>query len=683
MDFEQYRKHGKEMVDYIADYLQNIRERRVLPNVKPGYMRHLVPDHAPQMGEDWNQIMDDVERVIMPGITHWQSPYMHAYFPALNSFPSLLGDMLSDAINCIGFTWASSPAATELETIVMDWLGKMIGLPSEFLHSNKQTMGGGVIQTTASDCTFVTLLAARSDAIRRYRANNNDLEDAEVNARLVAYCSDQAHSSVEKAGLIGLVKMRFLPSDENLSLRGSTLQKAIDEDLQAGLIPFYLCATLGTTGACAFDNLKEIGPICDAEGVWMHIDAAYAGTAFLCPEYRKFMLGVEHAQSFAFNPSKWMMVHFDCSAMWVKNSGALHKTFNVDPLYLKHENSGAAIDYMHWQIALSRRFRALKLWFVIRSFGVEGLQKHVREGVRLAQYFEDKVRKDDRFDLPAVRNLGMVVFRLKGDNAKTEELLQAINRSGKLHMVPASIKGNYVIRFTVTSQYTTEKDIDRDWEIIQKTHARLESEETDLLEDEVFEDVHAKEVAKDKEKTTWRKSREFGMSLVLSNVPMSPKVVNGSYAAFFDNMVEFAKEITRTDYAEKPIRLSPRRRIHLRDQSKQQSLDIAPLYANRNHPFFKQGSLDSKVEEILESYSNGGYSIKYPQDLSALAETEQEEFTDTIRVVVPTKGIAGKYDGGKSNGEAGGKMRVQTRDASNGVRLFCKHCGHVVDVDEI
>ncbi|XP_052786150.1 histidine decarboxylase-like [Mya arenaria] len=678
MDFEEYRKHGKEMVDYIADYLKNIRERRVLPNVKPGYMRHLVPDSAPQDGEDWNVIMEDVERVIMPGVTHWQSPHMHAYFPALNSFPSLLGDMLADAINCIGFTWASCPAATELETIVMDWLGKMIGLPSEFLHSNKHAMGGGVIQTTASDCTFVTLLAARSDAIRHYRANNNDLEDAEVNARLVAYCSDQAHSSVEKAGLIGLVKMRFLPSDENLSLRGEILQTAINEDLQAGLIPFYLCATLGTTGACAFDNLREIGPICESEGIWMHIDAAYAGTAFICPEYRKFMTGVEYAQSFAFNPSKWMMVHFDCSAMWVKNSGALHRTFNVDPLYLKHENSGAAIDYMHWQIALSRRFRALKLWFVIRSFGVDGLQKHIREGVRLARYFEEKVKNDPRFEIPAERHLGMVVFRLKGDNAQTEALLQTLNRGGKLHMVPASIKGKYIIRFTVTSTYTLEQDIDRDWNIIKQTYARIVRDDSaESLEDEVFEEAHEKETVKEKEKTSWKKNREFGMSLVLSNVPMSPKFVNGSYAAFFDNMLEFAKEITRTDCTERPIRLSPRRRTHLRDQSKQQTLDIGSLSANRNHPFSKQGSLDSKVEEILESYSNGGYVIKYelyPKDLSALTENEQEENDTVLKIEVPVHTNS-------ATSETTGKKKVETKDASNGVRMFCKHCGHPVDVD--
>ncbi|KAL4216522.1 hypothetical protein ACF0H5_024245 [Mactra antiquata] len=567
---------------------------------------------------------------------------------------------------------ASSPAATELETIVMDWLGKMIGLPSEFLHSNKQTMGGGVIQTTASDCTFVTLLAARSDAIRRYKANNDDLDDAEVNARLVAYCSDQAHSSVEKAGLIGLVKMRFLPSDDKLSLRGDTLQQAINDDLKAGLIPFYLCATVGTTGACAFDNLKEIGPICESEGIWMHIDAAYAGTAFICPEYRKLMAGVEHAQSFAFNPSKWMMVHFDCSAMWVKNSGALHRTFNVDPLYLKHENSGAAIDYMHWQIGLSRRFRSLKLWFVIRSFGVEGLQKHVREGVRLAKYFEEKVRNDTRFEIPAERHLGMVVFRVQGDNARTELLLQRLNRSGKLHMVPAAIKGKYIMRFTVTSQYTTEEDIDRDWKIIKEMLSKILRDESESLDDDVFVETHEKESVKENDKPSWKRSREFGMSLVLSNVvPMSPKLINGSYAAFFDNMVECAKEITSTDFSGRPIRLSPRRRVHLRDQSKQQSLDIGFLSANRNHGCYKQASLDSKVEEILETYSNG----RYPQDLTALHENEETEHHLTLEI--PKSHVI--HENGDTYIE---KKKVETKDASNGVRMFCKHCGHPVDIDD-
>ncbi|XP_061180734.1 histidine decarboxylase-like [Saccostrea echinata] len=627
MDFEEYRLRGKEMVDFIAEYLKTIRSRRVFPDVSPGYMRTLVPEAAPEEGEKWEDIFRDIERVIMPGVTHWQSPYMHAYFPALNSFPSLLGDMLADAIGCLGFTWASSPACTELETIVMDWLGKMIGLPSEFLHSNKQSRGGGVIQLTASDCTFITMLAARTEAFQNYRKIDPNIDEAEINARLVAYCSDQAHSSVEKAGLISLVKMRYLSTDDELSLRGHTLQDAIARDKEDGLIPFYVCATLGTTGACAFDNIKELGEICEKEGLWMHIDAAYAGTAFICPEYRSYMEGIELASSFAFNPSKWMMVHFDCSAMWVKDCRALHRTFNVDPLYLKHENSGAAIDYMHWQIPLSRRFRALKLWFVIRSFGIEGLQKHIREGVRLATKFENLVRKDQRFEIPAARTLGMVVFRLWGENEMTETLLKRLNKSGKVHMVPASLKGKYVIRFTVTSQYTTDQDIERDWKIISDTTTKV-LQDTESEEDEAYsdEEVSSPEV---EEKQFVRvpsiKKREYGMSLLLSNVPMSPKLINGSFAALFDDneaMEEVAKQIS-ADNAEHLIPLSPRRR-KLRDQSKQQSLDQTTMTEYfLSNSYKHQGSLDSKLDEIINNPSFSEMRMNGTQ-MDDVFESEEE-----------------------------------------------------------
>uniref|UniRef100_A0A182QJR3 Histidine decarboxylase n=1 Tax=Anopheles farauti TaxID=69004 RepID=A0A182QJR3_9DIPT len=524
MDFDEYRRRGKEMVDYIADYLQNIRERRVLPDVQPGYMRNLVPESAPLDGERWENIFADIERVIMPGVTHWQSPHMHAYFPALNSFPSLLGDMLADAINCLGFTWASSPACTELESIVMNWLGKMIGLPDSFLHIPGVSMGGGVIQTTASEATLVCLLAGRTMAIRRFHEHTPGLQDAEINARLVAYCSDQAHSSVEKAALIGLVRMRFIEADDQLSLRGDALRDAIEEDIKQGLIPFWVCATLGTTGACAFDHLAEIGEVCACYNVWLHVDAAYAGSAFICPEFRVWLKGIEKADSIAFNPSKWLMVHFDCTAMWVKNSGALHRTFNVEPLYLQHENSGLAIDYMHWQIPLSKRFRALKLWFVLRSFGTRGLQKHIREGVRLAQKFEALVLADHRFEIPAARHLGMVVFRIKGENELTEKLLKRLNHRGHLHAVPASLKGRYVIRFTVTSTYTSNDDILSDWNEIRTVTTELLSELN----------VQVVDRARVPLKDTREKNEAFGSSLLLANSPMSPKIVNGSFAAIFD-----------------------------------------------------------------------------------------------------------------------------------------------------
>ncbi|XP_074661567.1 aromatic-L-amino-acid decarboxylase-like [Tubulanus polymorphus] len=617
MDSTEYRKRGREIVDYIADYLENIRERRVYPDVKPGYLSQLLPDSAPFEGESWDAIFRDFDNAIMPGVTHWKSPHMHAYFPALSSYPSLLGDMLADAVNQIGFTWASSPACTELETIVMDWLGKMIGLPSDFLHVNQETMGGGVIMTTASESTYTCMLAARTDAIRRHRYADpdDDSTDSILNDRLVGYCSEQAHSSVEKCGIIGLVRMRLLPTDEKLALRGKTLREAIISDREEGLIPFFVCATLGTTGACAFDNLKELGPICHEENVWLHIDAAYAGTAFVCPEFRKFLTGVEFANSFAFNPSKWMMVHFDCTALWVKNSKLLHRTFNVEPLYLKHENSGAAIDYMHWQIGLSRRFRSLKLWCVIRSYGVSGLQKHVRESVRMAKLFEMLIRSDDRFEIPADRHMGLVVFRLKGDNQLTELLLKKINKTGQVHMVPAALKGKYVIRFTVTSQDTTQDDIARDWAIIRDaTNAMMgkRAPPDNSLSEKQVEQTTTTTMPATPRQTICKnpldmKKSEFGLSLILSNVPMSPRFVNGSFAAVFDNseiLFEFAKFLSERGFQDQSMVLSPRRK--LRHGNKQYSLDTNLLSGSSK--IYRsalsaghQASFDSKIDKLFEN----------------------------------------------------------------------------------
>nr|XP_029709076.1 histidine decarboxylase-like [Aedes albopictus] len=592
MDFDEYRKRGKEMVDYIADYLQNIRERRVLPDVKPGYMSNLLPESAPLEGEPWQAIFDDVERVIMPGVTHWQSPHMHAYFPALNSFPSLLGDMLADAINCLGFTWASSPACTELESIVMNWLGKMIGLPDDFLHIPGVSKGGGVIQTTASEATLVCLLAGRTQAIRKFHEHSPGQQDAEINARLVAYCSDQAHSSVEKAALIGLVRMRFIEADENLSLSGRALEEAIEEDIKQGLIPFWVCATLGTTGACAFDNLSEVGDVCLKYKLWLHVDAAYAGSAFICPEFRVWLKGIAKADSIAFNPSKWLMVHFDCTTMWVKNSGALHRTFNVEPLYLQHENSGMAIDYMHWQIPLSKRFRALKLWFVIRNYGIKGLQKHIREGVRLAQKFEALVLADHRFEIPAARHLGMVVFRIKGENELTEKLLKRLNHRGNQHAVPASLKGKYVIRFTVTSTYTSNEDILKDWNEIKVVTS-------ELLQELDVKIVDRRVPLKD----TREKNEAFGSSLLLANSPMSPKIVNGSFAAIFD-----ADEFLAKVYA--GIRISNQ---------------DSPAMRRRVRGILmsgKQFSLDSRMDLVVQGISPS--EVKNGIESKAITEDSEE-----------------------------------------------------------
>uniref|UniRef100_A0AAZ3SIS7 Histidine decarboxylase n=1 Tax=Oncorhynchus tshawytscha TaxID=74940 RepID=A0AAZ3SIS7_ONCTS len=455
---------GKEMVDYITRYLTTIRERKVTPGpeVKPGYMRELLPDSAPTDPEDWDCIFRDIEKVIMPGVVHWQSPYMHAYYPALTSWPSMLGDMLADAINNIGFTWASSPACTELEMNVMDWLCKALGLPTFFLHHHPDSTGGGILQSTVSESSLVALLASRKHRIQQLKRTDpadRDLDDSVVNSRLVAYASDQAHSSVEKAGLISLVKIRFLPPDDHFSLRGDTLKQAIQEDRRRGLVPVMLCATLGTTGVCAFDDLSELGPVCAEEGLWLHVDAAYAGSAFLCPELRGPLGGIEYADSFAFNPSKWMMVHFDCTAFWVKDKCKLQQTFSVDPVYLRHENSDQATDFMHWQIPLSRRFRSLKLWFVMRCFGLKNLQGHIRHVCNLSVCLSVCVSVC----------LSVCVC----------ELLRRLTRSRTMYLVPADIDGKRIIRFTVTSQLTTSEDIIRDWDIIRKMAADLLAEEAE------------------------------------------------------------------------------------------------------------------------------------------------------------------------------------------------------------
>ncbi|XP_039345995.1 histidine decarboxylase isoform X4 [Mauremys reevesii] len=387
MEPGEYRERGKEMVDYICQYLSNVRERRVTPDVQPGYMRAQLPDSAPVEPDSWDNIFRDIEKIIMPG--------------------------------------ASSPACTELEMNVMDWLAKMLGLPDTFLHHHPDSQGGGVLQSTVSESTLIALLAARKNKILEMKVLEPDTDESTLNSRLVAYASDQ------------------------------------------------VCATLGTTGVCAFDSLSELGPICAAEGLWLHIDAAYAGTAFLCPEFRLFLNGIEYADSFTFNPSKWMMVHFDCTAFWVKDKYKLQQTFSVNPVYLRHANSGAATDFMHWQIPLSRRFRSLKLWFVIRSFGVKKLQAHVRHGTEMAKYFESLVRSDPLFEIPAKRHLGLVVFRLKGPNWLTEKVLKELSKSGRLFLIPATIHDKFIIRFTVTSQFTTREDILRDWHIIQQTAAQI------------------------------------------------------------------------------------------------------------------------------------------------------------------------------------------------------------------
>ncbi|XP_057325685.1 aromatic-L-amino-acid decarboxylase [Microplitis mediator] len=477
MDPESFKDFAKEMTEFITNYLENIRDRPVLPTVTPGYIKPLLPTSAPQTPDKWEEVMNDIERVIMPGVTHWHSPRFHAYFPTAQSYPSIVADMLSGAIACIGFSWIASPACTELEVVMLDWLGKMLELPKEFLACSGGK-GGGVIQGTASEATLVALLGAKAKKIRQVKQEHPEWTDNEIIGKLVAYCSRQAHSSVERAGLLGGVQFHQLDVDSKSRLRGNTLAEAILQDQEKGLIPFYVVATLGTTCCCAFDCLDELGIVSNREPIWLHVDAAYAGSAFICPEFRYLMKGIERADSFNFNPHKWMLVNFDCSAMWLKDPTNVINAFNVDPLYLKHDMQGSAPDYRHWQIPLGRRFRALKLWFVLRLYGVENLQKFIRKHVDQAHEFESYVLSDPRFEIIGEVILGLVCFRLKGSNELNESFLKRINGAGNIHLVPSKCCDVFFLRLAVCSRFSESKDIEFSWHEIKRIADQLLEEQS-------------------------------------------------------------------------------------------------------------------------------------------------------------------------------------------------------------
>ncbi|XP_034190757.2 aromatic-L-amino-acid decarboxylase [Osmia lignaria lignaria] len=486
MDTKEFVDFGKAAIDFVANYTDNLRNKNVLPDVEPGYLSELLPKEAPQKAETWQQVLKDVEQYIIPGVTHWNSPHFHAFYPTANSYPALVGEILSSGIGCIGLSWLASPACTELEVITMNWLGKLIGLPEEFLNCGEGP-GGGVIQGSASESTLVCLLVAIEQTTRRIKHLHSDWDDAYIRSKLVAYTSDQSNSSIEKAGILASVTMKLLPADEKCVFRGETLLKAIKEDLEKGLVPCCVIATLGTTGTCAFDKLEELGPICKEYNVWLHVDAAYAGAAFVCPEYRYLMTGVEYVDSFNINPHKWLLVNFDCSALWVKDSRRLIEVFSVDRIYLAHDKEGVAPDYRNWQIPLGRRFRSLKLWFVLRLYGVDGLQEHIRRTIKFAQIFEEYVKSDSRFELVIGRSMGLICFRIKGDNQLTKELLSRLTAEKKIYVVAATFREKLVVRFVICSRLTREEDVIFAWNEITKQATEIVGPKTPCLEEKAHE----------------------------------------------------------------------------------------------------------------------------------------------------------------------------------------------------
>jgi len=470
MSPEEFRRQGHTVVDWIADYHSRVDTFPVLSRVNPGEIRSQLPPAAPQRGEAFEQILGDMERVILPGITHWQSPNFYAYFPANASGPAILGDLLSSGLGVQGMLWSTSPACTELETHVLDWLVPMLGLPETFLSTS--SAGGGVIQDTASSASLCALLAAR-ERTTGFTSNRKGCD-----GRLTAYCSTQTHSSIEKALKIagmGSENLRHIEVDKNFAMRPDALERQIKSDRDAGLVPCFVCATVGTTSSNAIDPIREIARICREHKLWLHVDSAMSGTAALCPEFRFINDGVEFADSYTFNPHKWMFTNFDCNCFYVADRKHLIQTLSILPEYLRNQatESGAVIDYRDWHIQLGRRFRSLKLWFVIRHYGIEGLQHHIREHVRLAQEFANWLRKDERFELAAPAKLNLVCFRLRAGDQANQAIMDRLNSSGDLYLTHTKLDGKVTLRLCVGQTNTEARHVERAWQRIQQEAEKL------------------------------------------------------------------------------------------------------------------------------------------------------------------------------------------------------------------
>lgn len=474
---EEFRRRGKQAVDFIADYWQQVSDMPVLCPLAPGDVSSKLPMSPPDRGQGWDEVFQDLSRTIVPGLTHWQSPNFFAYFPANGSFPAIIADLISTGLGVQGMLWATSPACTELETRVLDWLVEMLGLPDAYRSTQS---GGGVIHSTASEAVLTALVAARH----------------RVGGPGPIYASAQAHSSVIKAAMIaGLARapvdrdsVRLIPTDETHAMRPDALEQSLRQDAAAGRTPLMVVATIGTTGSTAVDPIHQIGPLCAANKAWLHVDAAFAGSALLCEEHRWMSRGLELADSFCFNPHKWMLTSFDCSCFWVRDREALTSALSITPEYLRNaaSQSGKVIDYRDWQVPLGRRFRALKLWMVIRHYGVEGLRSYIREHVRLAQLFESLVLADDRFELCAPRTTSLVCFRLRplaGDTAeqtdgRNRRLLDAANRTGRVYLTHTTLPAatpdgepgpsHFVLRMAVGAAQTQEPHIRAAFHLLRK-----------------------------------------------------------------------------------------------------------------------------------------------------------------------------------------------------------------------
>lgn len=467
---EEFRKHAHELVEWMAGYMENVGKYPVKSQVKPGEIFGQIPDQPPLKPESFETLMEDFDKIIMPGITHWQNPDFFAYFPANNSPASILAEMMIATLGAQCMIWETSPAAAELEEKMMNWLRDMIGLPSGF---------EGVIQDSASTATLAAVLTARERATN-FLINN---EGAAKAGTLRVYCSEQTHSSADKAvkiSGIGKKNLVKIPVKDDFSMDPDKLREAIETDISKGFIPCCVVATLGTTGTTAIDPLKAIGAICKEFGTWLHVDAAMAGTALILPEFRWMLEGKEYIDSFVFNPHKWMFTNFDCTAYFVRDAATLIRTFEILPEYLKTRTRGKVNDYRDWGVPLGRRFRALKLWSVIRTYGIEGLQQKVRYHIDIASKLSGMISKEPDFEMLAPVVISVVCFRFKPAgysdedlNHLNEKLNHQLNDSGKIYLTHTVLRGKYTLRMVTAQTNVTMDHVEKAWMLIKKTARNL------------------------------------------------------------------------------------------------------------------------------------------------------------------------------------------------------------------
>ncbi|KAH9242189.1 hypothetical protein K456DRAFT_1745496 [Colletotrichum gloeosporioides 23] len=495
MDSAEFRTAAQEVVEDITKYYDTITSQpKVLPSVTPGYLRPLLPASAPEAPEPWSAIHADLQAHIVPGITHWQSPSFHAFFPCSSSYPAMLAELYSNAFNGAHFNWICSPAVTELETIVLDWLAQLLALPPAYL-STAPTRGGGVLHGTASEAILTVMVAARDKFLRQATAHlPEDSEEKEeetwrLRSKLVALGSEAAHSSTKKAAQILGVRFATVPAPATAgyAMSGPALQSTVAALRAKGLEPFYLTATLGTTDTCAIDDFPGISEALSSDGdkIWVHVDAAYAGSALILPENQHLTPPLAAFHSFNINPHKWMLTNFDCSALWVRDRAWLVESLSIKPAYLRNQFSEAGLvtDYRDWQIPLGRRFRSLKLWFVLRAYGASGIRAHLTRSISMGERFAEMLKaRSDLFEIVTGPRFALVVFTCGKQGASTEErnkvteaVLEGINGKGEIYLTPTVLHGTYAIRMcTGSSQVIEEEHVKKAFDIlVTATEAEL------------------------------------------------------------------------------------------------------------------------------------------------------------------------------------------------------------------